>query len=36
MGSTVIRGYELLYCIGKGGFGAVYRARQVVVTREVA
>lgn len=32
----VIKGYELLDLIGEGGFGAVYRARQISVDREVA
>jgi WD40 repeat protein/serine/threonine protein kinase len=32
----VIKGYQLEEMIGKGGFGAVYRARQAVVDREVA
>ncbi|MCU0498795.1 MAG: protein kinase [Anaerolineae bacterium] len=31
-----IRGYELRDQIGKGGFGAVYRAYQPIVAREVA
>jgi hypothetical protein len=31
-----LRGYELLDLIGTGGFGAVYRARQQIVDREVA
>jgi serine/threonine protein kinase/WD40 repeat protein len=31
-----VRGYELRECIGEGGFGAVYRAYQAVVDREVA
>src|SRR5215813_2621847 len=34
--SRVVRGYELHDCIGTGGFGAVYRASQPVVGREVA
>ena len=34
--SRVLRGYELQDCIGTGGFGAVYRASQPVVGREVA
>src|SRR5260370_6815107 len=34
--NRVIRGYELHDCIGAGGFGAVYRASQQVVGREVA
>src|SRR5712692_3776955 len=32
----VIKGYELRQHIGSGGFGAVYRAYQAVVEREVA
>jgi WD40 repeat protein/serine/threonine protein kinase len=32
----IIKGYELRDCIGEGGFGAVYRAYQPVVKREVA
>src|SRR5260370_40504087 len=32
----VIRGYELREHIGSGGFGAVYRAYQAVIEREVA
>ncbi|MEJ2488012.1 MAG: protein kinase [Anaerolineales bacterium] len=31
-----IRGYELVERIGTGGFGAVYRAHQIAVDREVA
>ncbi len=31
-----IKGYEILELIGQGGFGAVYRAHQLVVDREVA
>ena len=31
-----VRGYELLQRIGAGGFGAVYRAHQSVVKRDVA
>src|SRR5579859_3209693 len=34
--NKIIRGYELHNCIGEGGFGAVYRAYQEVVGREVA
>ena len=34
--SRVIRGYELHDCIGAGGIGAVYRASQQIVGREVA
>ena len=33
---TVIRGYELRTLLGEGGFGAVYRAYQPAVKREVA
>jgi serine/threonine protein kinase len=32
----VIKGYDLGELIGQGGFGAVYRARQAHVQREVA
>ncbi|MEO0564560.1 MAG: serine/threonine-protein kinase, partial [Chloroflexota bacterium] len=31
-----VKGYELLELIGTGGFGAVYRAQQTAVEREVA
>ncbi|MEM6527878.1 MAG: hypothetical protein AAF653_06265 [Chloroflexota bacterium] len=31
-----LRGYELTDHIGSGGFGAVYRAEQLVIGREVA
>src|SRR5438046_989130 len=34
--NTSIRGYELHERIGQGGFGAVYRAEQPAVGREVA
>ncbi len=34
--SQVVKGYELRELIGEGGFGAVYRAYQPVVGREVA
>src|SRR5258708_40118204 len=36
IGGQVIKGYELREHIGSGGFGAVYRAYQAVVGREVA
>jgi serine/threonine protein kinase len=36
LSGQVIRGYELHELIGAGGFGAVYRATQTVVDREVA
>src|SRR5689334_18166141 len=36
LSSQVIRGYELRESLGAGGFGAVYRAYQPVVGREVA
>ncbi len=36
LSNQVIRGYELRESIGAGGFGAVYRAYQAVVGREVA
>ena len=31
-----IKGYELLELIGEGAYGAVYRARQEFIDREVA
>ncbi|MBC8170055.1 MAG: protein kinase, partial [Anaerolineae bacterium] len=34
--SRQIKGYELREKIGEGGFGAVYRAYQLIVEREVA
>src|SRR5258706_10293270 len=34
--NRVIKGYEFKVCIGAGGFGAVYRAYQPAVGREVA
>ncbi len=36
LSGQTIKGYELLERIGAGGFGAVYRARQTTVGREVA
>src|SRR5262245_18868835 len=36
LSGTVIKGYELLERIGAGGFGAVYKANQSTVGREVA
>src|SRR6266852_163005 len=36
LSGQIIRGYELREAIGAGGFGAVYRAFQPVVGREVA
>lgn len=36
VGITTIRGYELQEKVGAGGFGAVYRARQPLIGREVA
>jgi serine/threonine protein kinase/WD40 repeat protein len=36
LSSQTIKGYELGECIGVGGFGAVYRAQQITVGREVA
>ena len=36
LGRQHIRGYELLECIGAGHVGAVYRAHQPVVDRDVA
>ena len=35
-GVQALRGYQLLECLGQGGFGAVYRAFQPTVAREVA
>jgi serine/threonine protein kinase len=34
--SRTIKGYQLLDLIGEGAYGAVYRARQEAVDREVA
>mgnify|MGYP001388179267 FL=1 len=34
--SQILKGYELKEVLGKGGFGAVYRAYQPLVKREVA
>jgi serine/threonine-protein kinase len=36
LSGQIIRGYELRERIGAGGFGAVYRANQISVDREVA
>ena len=36
LSGTLIKGYELQERIGSGGFGAVYRAYQTTVGREVA
>ena len=36
LSGQTIKGYELREQIGAGGFGAVYRAYQPVVGREVA
>ncbi len=36
LSGTIIKGYELRDRIGAGGFGAVYRAHQSTVGREVA
>lgn len=36
LSGRAIRGYALGECIGKGGFGAVYRARRAGMEREVA
>ncbi len=36
LSGQLLKGYELLDRIGAGGFGAVYRARQTTVGREVA
>lgn len=33
---TLLKGYTLEECIGNGGFGAVYRAKQSTIGREVA
>src|SRR5262249_7880523 len=36
LSNRVIKGYELRECIGEGGFGAVYRAYQPAIGREVS
>jgi eukaryotic-like serine/threonine-protein kinase len=36
LAGQTIKGYELLERIGAGGFGAVYRAYQSTIGREVA
>src|ERR1041384_2710160 len=36
LSNRVIKGYELRECVGEGGFGAVYRAYQPAIGREVA
>ena len=36
LSGTIIKGYELRDRLGAGGFGAVYRAYQSTVGREVA
>ncbi|MCC7208077.1 MAG: serine/threonine protein kinase, partial [Anaerolineae bacterium] len=36
LSGRTIKGYELRECIGAGGFGAVYRAHQPAVNRDVA
>jgi serine/threonine protein kinase len=36
LSGTLIKGYELQERIGSGGFGAVYKAYQTTVGREVA
>jgi serine/threonine protein kinase len=33
---TILKGYQLKEQVGRGGFGAVYRAKQMAVEREVA
>ena len=36
LNGQMLKGYELLERIGAGGFGAVYRAYQSTIGREVA
>ena len=36
LSGQTLKGYELKELIGQGGFGAVYRAYQTLVKREVA
>lgn len=36
LAGCTIKGYELAECVGRGAVGAVYRAYQIAVGREVA
>lgn len=36
LSGKIVKGYELMERVGAGGFGAVYRAYQTTVGREVA